>query len=57
MLKSKSRSPEISGIYIDKSPDSGYHRNILKSKVVDCAYENDGGKHGPWSDVTSLIIA
>ena len=28
-------------------------------KVVDyaCAYENDGGKRGPWSDVSSVIIA
>jgi hypothetical protein len=27
-------------------------------KVVDyaCAYENEGGKRGPWSDVASLII-
>ena len=27
-------------------------------KAVDyaCAYENEGGKRGPWSDVSSLII-
>jgi hypothetical protein len=30
----------------------------LYGKVVDyaCAYENEGGKRGPWSDVASLII-
>ena len=28
-------------------------------KIADyaCAYENDGGKRGPWSDVASVIIA
>jgi hypothetical protein len=28
-------------------------------KIVDyaCAYENEGGKRGPWSDVVSVIIA
>jgi hypothetical protein len=27
-------------------------------KAVDyaCAYENEGGKRGPWSDVASLIV-
>jgi hypothetical protein len=31
----------------------------LYGKVVDyaCAYENEGGKRGPWSDVANLIIS
>jgi hypothetical protein len=31
----------------------------MYGKVVDyaCVYENEDGKRGPWSDVTSLIVS
>jgi hypothetical protein len=52
------KAEETSSVFQTGVVKNFQYSEDLYGKVVNyaCAYENDGGKRGPWSDAASLII-